>query len=91
VPLKEAHRSGGAPWDPATKRAYANDTPPHHLVVVSAAENRRKRDKDPAGYMPPSPGARCWYLQAWLAVKRAWALAVDAAEAVAISAVATGC
>ena len=82
VPLKEAHRSGGAAWARGMKRAYANSTDePDHLVAVSASENRRKGDRDPAGYMPPVAAAKCWYLQTWLDIKRAWRLAMDDVEA----------
>jgi hypothetical protein len=41
-----AHRSGARAWDPATKRAYANDlTDSEHLIAVTDNVNQSKRDK----------------------------------------------
>ena len=82
VPLREAHLSGGHRWSKEQRKAYANYLrDPHHLIAVSLSENRKKGDKDPAGYMPPNAAYQCRYLQHWIAIKRRWGLSMDEAEA----------
>ena len=82
VPLKEAHVSGAYLWPKDKRVAYANDLKdPRHLLAVSASENRKKGDKDPAKYMPPRAAFHCTYLRYWVAVKKRWDLAMDQIEA----------
>lgn len=84
VPLAEAHESRGHAWSAERKEAYANDLQPRTLIVVRDRLNQSKGHQDPAEWMPPNRAYWCTYLQDWIAVKRAWALGMDAAEAVAI-------
>lgn len=82
VPLKEAHVSGGYAWTPAKRQAYANDlSNPNHLIAVSATENRKKADKDPASYLPPNTRFHCEYIAIWIHIKSTWDLAMDPIEA----------
>ncbi len=85
VPLSEAHQSGAWAWTDERRRAYANDLDnPGHLIAVQARANRRKGARDPAEWLPPNEAFRCPYVLAWVAVKRAWGLSMDRAEAAAI-------
>lgn len=86
VPLAEAWDSGAYRWTAARRQAFANDLGVSwSLIAVSAASNRSKGDKDPAGWLPPLPGYRCEYLAVWVAIKERWSLAVDPAEKSAIA------
>lgn len=79
VPLKEAWESGGSAWSKEEKERYANYLEdPNHLVAVESSLNRRKGAKDPAHWMPPNN--RCWYVRAWMAVKKRWHLFIDKTE-----------
>lgn len=89
VSLREADRSGAARWDRARRRAFANDK--RNLVVTSASLNRSKGDRDPAEWLPPSLPARCWYVRQWGAVKSAYGLTMDPAEAAAVQRVLSSC
>ncbi len=81
VPLKEAHQSGAWAWSRERRRAFANDLlNPGHLIAVEASANRRKGAKDLAEWLPPNERFHCAYVQAWVAVKRAWGLSMDQAE-----------
>lgn len=85
VPLKEAWESGASQWDAAKREAYANDLDfAPGLVAVTAASNRSKSDRDPAGYLPTDTSNRCAYVANWIAVKTKWNLSVDSAEKSAI-------
>jgi len=91
VPLAEAWDSGAYRWTAARRQAFANDLGVSwSLIAVSAASNRSKGDKDPAGWLPPLAGYRCRYLAVWVSIKERWSLAVDPAEKTAIAG-ATGC
>jgi hypothetical protein len=92
VPLKEAHQSGAHAWNADIRRSYANDLDnPGHLIAVDDGTNASKGFKDPAEWLPPNDEFQCAYVVAWLAVKRAWQLALDEAEAEAIRGVREGC
>lgn len=70
VPLAEAWDSGAYEWDNDTRRRYANDLGyAHSLVAVSRSSNRQKGADDPAEWLPPEVSVRCWYVEAWIAVK----------------------
>lgn len=83
VPLKEAHRSGGASWPAARRAAFANDL--HNLLAVGGSENSAKGDGDPATWMPQLRSARCAYVEAYIGVKTRWQLSVDPAERKALT------
>ncbi len=81
VPLAEAWDSGAYGWDSDTRRRYANDLGyEHSLVAVSASSNRQKGASDPAEWLPVDTSVRCWYVEAWIAVKTRWELSVDTTE-----------
>lgn len=87
VPLKEAHQSGAHTWPKSKRVEYANHLADEwHLLAISAAENRRKGDRDPAQWLPPNGAFVCTYLTNWIRVKRKWDLSMDDAEAAAVSA-----
>lgn len=92
VPLAEAWDSGAAAWSPELRDAFAVDGDrPDALVAVSASSNQAKSDRDPAEWLPPATGARCWYATAWVGVKAAWDLSVDEAEHQALAAALATC
>ena len=92
VPLKNAHESGAWSWSAERKREYANYLDNnYHLIAASAAENRRKGDKGPEGYLPPASEIRCEYVQNWIAVKREWGLRLPAAEKNTVEDILTSC
>ena len=92
VPLAEAWDSGAYGWDSDTRRRYANDLGyAHSLVAVSSSSNRQKGAADPAEWLPPDVSVRCWYSEAWIAVKTRWELSVDAGELQALRAVVSQC
>ena len=76
VALAEAHRSGAAAWDSATRQAFAIDA--RNLALTASGVNRSKGDRDPARWWPPSHG--CAYGARWLDVKAMYGLTFDAAE-----------
>ena len=82
VPLAEAWGSGANSWASDRREQYANDLGyEHSLIAVSARSNRSKGAQDPAAWLPPEAGQRCWYAAAWVHVKTRWSLSVDTAEA----------
>ena len=92
VPLAEAWDSGAYDWDADTRRRFANDLGyEHSLVAVSASSNRQKGAADPAEWLPPDSSVRCWYAEAWIAVKTRWGLSVDSAELQALRALISQC
>jgi hypothetical protein len=92
VPLAEAWASGAWAWTPAERTAYANDLDqPFFLIAVSASSNRSKGDRDPAEWLPPDNSYDCTYVHDWIAVKQAWHLSADQAEAAALSSIAASC
>ncbi|MGX1881198.1 HNH endonuclease family protein [Streptomyces sp. NPDC055287] len=85
VPLAEAWRSGASAWSAEERQRYANDmADPRVLAAVTAAEKRRKGDRDPARWEPSDDSADCRYIAEWAAVKGRWKLSVDAAELAAL-------
>jgi hypothetical protein len=91
VALSEAWVSGADQWDAATREAFANDLASAELAAVTAATNRSKGDRDPAGWQPPSRSGWCEYVQAWVTVKVQWRLSADEPELAAIRNMATTC
>jgi len=92
VALAEAWDSGAAGWDPARRRAFANDLgEPGALIAVTAATNRSKSDRDPAEWQPPNREAWCEFATSWVRVKVRWGLTADEAEVRALRNMLSGC
>jgi hypothetical protein len=92
VALAEAWDSGAWAWDAGRRRAFANDLDtPGALRAVTASENARKSDRDPAGYQPAMAAANCEFATSWVAVKQRWDLSVDAAEEAALANLLAAC
>jgi hypothetical protein len=92
IPLAEAWDSGASAWDPATRKAFANDQGDERsLIAVTASANRSKSDRDPAGWLPPAASYHCTYVTSWIAVKTRWSLSIDTAEKTALTAVLDVC
>jgi hypothetical protein len=92
VPLAEAWESGASRWTTAQRIAYANDLRDNRsLVAVSNSVHQAKGDQDPAEWLPPYEGARCRYIEEWIAVKVRWGLIVDSAEKTALTRQAAAC
>ena len=82
VPLAEAWRSGASGWSSREREAYANDLAV--LAATAGATNASKSDSDPASWLPRKD-FQCGYALRWIAVKDAYALAVDDSEAAALT------
>ena len=81
VALAEAWYSGADTWTTERRERFANDLDtPLALVTVSPETNEAKGADDPAEWVPPRASAVCPYVEAWIAVKYRWRLAIDAAE-----------
>ncbi|MER6319572.1 HNH endonuclease family protein [Streptomyces sp. NPDC001581] len=80
VPLAEGWRSGAAGWDPARRKAFANDLTNPQLLAVTAASNRSKGDQSPDLWQPPDKSSWCQYGRAWTTVKSAYGLTVTEPE-----------
>ncbi|MER7350461.1 HNH endonuclease family protein [Streptomyces aurantiacus] len=92
VPLAESWDSGASAWTPAEREAYANDLDDERsLIAVTAASNRSKADQDPSTWQPTAAGYRCEYATNWVTVKTRWALAIDPAEAAALTSTLNEC
>ena len=103
VALREAHESGGWTWTVGTKRQFSRD--PENHVASRACVNQSKggddifewSDADIAsssacgGGYRVTPAGRCLLARTTVAVKSAWGLAVDQAEAGALSRTLSGC
>ncbi len=89
VALSDAWQKGAAQWPAARRLQLAND--PLNLLAVDGPTNLRKGDGDAATWLPPDKGFRCRYVARQGAVKRAYALAVTAAERDAVQRVLAGC
>ncbi|WP_404952889.1 HNH endonuclease family protein [Streptomyces sp. 147326] len=80
VPLAEGWRSGAAGWDPAKRKAFANDLTNPQLLAVTAASNRSKGDQSPDLWQPPDKSSWCQYGRAWTTVKSTYGLTVTEPE-----------
>lgn len=85
VALAEAWQSG---LDPADAGAFGADL--RNVWLMTAELNMAKSDRDPAEWFPPA-GDPCVYVSRWVAVKAAWDLSVDPAEADALALTLTDC
>ena len=103
VALHEAHESGGWSWPANQKQRFSQD--PANHVASRACVNQSKggddvfewSDADIArssacggGYMV-TPAGRCFLARTTVAVKSAWSLTVDQAEANALTTTLAGC
>jgi hypothetical protein len=79
VALAEAWDSGAATWDDSRLNAFYNDLD-SELLVVTAASNQSKSDRDPAEWQPPNQDAWCDFAIRWVTVKARYGLTVDEAE-----------
>ena len=61
------------------------------LLAVSASSNRSKGARDLAEWLPPDESSHCAYATAWRAIKVAWGLTFDQAEADALAAALATC
>ena len=81
VALKEAWDSGAWAWSSAARRAFANDlTDSRTLQAVSSSSNRKKGDKDPSNWLPPSASDVCSFIGDWVTIKVRWRLSMDQSE-----------
>ena len=78
VALADAWQKGAQRWAAAERIAFAND--PLNLLAVSGPANQQKGDGDAATWLPSNKAFRCDYVARQVAVKRAYALWVTAAE-----------
>jgi len=79
VPLGEVHRSGGLLWSDSLKRAYANDTYNHEvLLAVNKWDNRSKGDRDPSEWLPEINQRE--YVLRWKRIKKLYNLGYDRKE-----------
>lgn len=86
VAMSEAWDSGADTWDEQRLRAFGNDVDlPGALNLTTTLVNQQKQDDDIAQWMPPLPAARCQYAVDWVQVEHRWSLAVDVAEAHALT------
>ena len=89
VALSDAWQKGAARWDPARRRAFAND--PLNLLAVDGPTNARKGDGDTATWLPPVKSYRCQFVARQVAVKARWKIWVTAAERAAMARVLARC
>ena len=88
VATSEAHDSGLCAASAATRARFARDL--DNLTLASPRVNRyEKKAKDAAEWLPDQN--RCWFAARVVAVKREYALTVDAREAAALETVLQGC
>lgn len=81
VALKEAWDSGAWLWNSTAREAFANDlTDDRTLQAVSSSSNRKKGDKDPSNWIPPSGADVCSYIGDWVTIKVRWHLSMDQSE-----------
>jgi len=86
VALAEAWQSGASAWDPAQRRAFANDLDfGAELAAVTDDVNQVKGSRDYAEWAPTAQGAGCRYAIEWVQVKYRWNLTVDPTEQEALA------
>jgi hypothetical protein len=90
VPLSYTAQHGGQAWSSDMKRDYANDlTGNHHLLAVSASENRSKGDNGPSEYKPKVN--LCEYGMNWTKVTSTWKISVTQADKDSIASMLSTC
>lgn len=75
VALADAWRSGAHAWTPREMRLFAND--PENLLATSDVENRRKSDRGPGEYEPPTAAGKCTFARTTVRVKVKYGLTVE--------------
>jgi hypothetical protein len=81
VSLREVWESGANKWSAARRASFAQSASVRSADVgLSAKANAERADRDPAQWLP-APSQRCAYVAKWIAVKKAWSLSADPAEA----------
>jgi hypothetical protein len=88
VALSVAWRYGAAAWDDQRRLEFANDQ--RNLVASAGASNEAKGGSD-ASQWQPAPEARCGYAVRYIAVKDAYGLPTDRAEAAALGGMLATC
>lgn len=90
VPLSYTAQHGGQAWSSEIKQNYANDmTDAHHLLAVSASENRSKGDSGPSEYKPKTN--LCQYGMDWTSVTSIWHISVTQSDKDSISSMLATC
>ena len=91
VPLREAWESGAFAWSNARRNKYLNDAAVRATTAgLSVSADAQRAERDPASWLP-SADSRCAYVAKWIAVKVAWGLSVDPAEASRLRTVSQQC
>jgi len=91
VPMREAWESGAFAWSSGRRNRFLNDAAVRATTAgLTTAADAQRADRDPAAWLP-AVDARCAYVARWIAVKSAWGLSVDPAEAGRLRAVAAQC
>lgn len=75
VPLAAAWDLGAAAWSREERMSFANDRK-RNLVATDSGVNRKKSDKTPEEWMPPSTQQACWYATTYAKVIVAYDLAL---------------
>ena len=83
VPLGAAWDLGAARWSREERMSFANDRK-RNLVVTDSHVNRKKSDKTPEEWMPPSAEQACWYATTYAKVIVAYDLALTKRDASAL-------
>ncbi len=83
VPLAAAWDLGAARWSREERMSFANDRK-RNLVVTDSHVNRKKSDKTPEEWMPPSAEQACWYATTYAKVIVAYDLALTKRDASAL-------
>lgn len=78
IPLSAAWDLGAHSWDLPARVRFAND--PINLVATAGPVNQEKSDALPAEWLPPDPGARCWYARRVARVAVAYDIALPEAD-----------
>lgn len=92
VGLYEAWKSGAWNWTDAQRNNYLNDVRIlNSVLAVSKGSSQDKGGRDPKDWLPANESFRCAYLQAWVDVKTAWKLSVDAGERESVAGAALNC
>jgi hypothetical protein len=89
VSLADAWRSGAWQWTEDERERFANDLA--NLIATAGDVNQSKSDHDAATWLPVGAARRCEFARDVVAVKAAYRLAVDQAEASALSRALSGC
>jgi hypothetical protein len=72
--LGRAWDAGAAQWPYERRLQFANDT--DNLLAVSGAENGRKSDSGPDGWLPPNRQFACRFIEIYLSVAVKYQLAI---------------